>query len=283
MHSNGYIFGFAAIVTVVCSLLLSTASTALKPLQNTQKELFVKKNILGVMGLEADANATVQDVLNLYNDNIRVFFVDLDGNEVAAPANADKFDQLKEFKRFGLAYNSKTSIADIKSHAQYSVDPFKLAVFVREDDSKNIMFYAFPVFGKGLWSTIKGYLAVKTDMNTVEGITFYEHNETPGLGARIEEPAFMNKFKGKKLFKENGELNALDIIKAGVDPSKPEQVAHGVDGISGATITVAGVGNFIKADMHLYEAFLNKVKSASNVKEMPADSAAAEKMNETTK
>lgn len=281
MHSNGYILGFAAIVTVVCSLLLSLAATSLKPLQETQVELFIKKNILSVMDLTPAEGAAAKDVIDMYNNNIRVFFVDLDGNEVDAPANPDKFDQLKEFKRFGLKYNEATDIADIKAHPAYAADPFKLAVFVREDDNKNVMFYAVPVFGKGLWSTIKGYLAINTDMNTVQGMAFYEHKETPGLGARIEEQWFTDNFKGKKLFTTSGELNALDVIKGGVDESKPEQVMHGVDGISGATITSVGVGHFIKADLHLYEAFLRKMQSKP-VEEMSVDSATAVQELETT-
>ena len=96
-----------------------------------------------------------------------------------------------------------------------------------------------PIQGYGLWGTIYGFLTLESDMNTIKGISFYEHKETPGLGARIEEPEWRAKWSGIHSYDENGNV-ATGVTKAGT----PKE--NWVDGISGATLTGRGVSNMIQ-------------------------------------
>ena len=118
---------------------------------------------------------------------------------------------------------------------------------------------ALPVAGKGLWSTVFGYIALEPDLNTVLGIQFYKHGETPGLGGEVEKKWFTNNFVGKKIRNDNDEIIGIEVLKGKVDNSKKDSI-HQVDGISGATVTSKGVTIFLKDDLKRYEAYLNKVK-----------------------
>ena len=98
-----------------------------------------------------------------------------------------------------------------------------------------------PIEGSGLWSTMYGYLAVESDGNTVRGLRFYEHGETPGLGAQVDDPKWRALWRGKKLYDERHKP-AIRIIK-GVAPKGSE---HEIDGLAGATLTGLGVTNFVR-------------------------------------
>ena len=110
-----------------------------------------------------------------------------------------------------------------------------------------------PISGKGLWSTLYGYFALEMDMKTVKGITFYKHGETPGLGAEVEKKWFQNNFIGKKIFDENSNLVSITVYKG----SSGDDI-HGVDGISGATVTSNGVTNFLKSILNNYKPYLER-------------------------
>ena len=89
-----------------------------------------------------------------------------------------------------------------------------------------------------------GFLAIDKDINTVRGLGFYEHGETPGLGGEVDNPNWKGIWKGKELYSSDGKL-AIEVIKGAVDNSKAK-AKHQVDGISGATITVRGVSNLVR-------------------------------------
>ena len=115
-----------------------------------------------------------------------------------------------------------------------------------------------PIFGKGLWGTLWGYLAVKSDMETVQGITFFQHKETPGLGGEVDNPRWKSQWQGLKLYDADG-TPATEVAKGPAPSGDP----HRVDGLSGATITSRGVTNLLKywASDDGYGPFLKKMKS----------------------
>lgn len=114
--------------------------------------------------------------------------------------------------------------------------------------------YAFPISGKGLWSTLLGYLALNADLETIAGVSFYKHGETPGLGAEIEKDWFLNQFKGKRLYAD-GAPTAFKVAKPGFSEGE-----SAVDGISGATLTGNGVEALIRKDAALYADYFNQIK-----------------------
>jgi Na+-transporting NADH:ubiquinone oxidoreductase subunit C len=116
--------------------------------------------------------------------------------------------------------------------------------------------YAFPISGKGLWSMMYGYLSIDSDLETVAGISFYKHGETPGLGAEIVKSWFSSQFSGKKLYAD-GKPTDFRVLKPGsvLDQSS-------VDGISGSTITSKGVEALIKRDAATYADYFNNIKGS---------------------
>lgn len=123
-----------------------------------------------------------------------------------------------------------------------------------EDGADKASKYAFPISGKGLWSMLYGYLALDADLETIAGISFYKHGETPGLGAEIEKTWFQSQFAGKKLYADGKPTNFL-ITKPGYASGD-----SAVDGISGATITGKGVQKLVQKDAAAYANYFNSIK-----------------------
>jgi Na+-transporting NADH:ubiquinone oxidoreductase subunit C len=231
MHSNAYTFRFAAMLTIVFSVLLAGAATLLKPRQLENEKLDKKKNILVSVGVKP-ANGesyTRKEIQDQYAAKIREYVIDASG-------------EIVEGKK----------PADIDSKNKNGMLPLFTSV-----ESGKVVSYVLPVSGKGLWSTIYGYLALESDLNTVNGVTFYKHGETPGLGGEIEKDWFTGNFKGKKIKNNAGELVSIDVLKGKVIAGNPNEI-HQVDGISGATLTARGVAIFIKSDLEKYKPFFAK-------------------------
>ena len=122
-----------------------------------------------------------------------------------------------------------------------------------KDGSKK---YIIPMLGKGLWGPVWGFIALNDDLNTIYGASFDHKSETPGLGAEINTPMFMDPFKSKQIFNNNGEFVSISVVKGG---AKPEDNS-GVDAITGGTITSKGVEDMIKKCLEPYVAYLNELK-----------------------
>ena len=151
--------------------------------------------------------------------------------------------------------------------------------YIRMNNEK-IEGIALPIAGKGLWSTIFGYIALNPDTDSVLGIQFYKHGETPGLGGEVEKKWFTDNFVNhpikesngeityvpKKIRNENGKIISISVIKGGVDYSKSNKSAiHQVDGISGATVTADGVSDFLLEDLLRYEKTLDKIRDYGTI------------------
>lgn len=131
----------------------------------------------------------------------------------------------------------------------------KVPVYTWQDDQDQAPSkYAFPISGKGLWSMMYGYLSVESDLETVAGISFYKHGETPGLGAEIEKTWFQSQFTGKKLY-ANGKPTNFRVLKPG---SSLDDTS--VDGISGSTMTSKGVEALIQKDAATYADYFNAIR-----------------------
>lgn len=103
--------------------------------------------------------------------------------------------------------------------------------------------YAFPIAGKGFWGNISGLLALDKDLDTIEGIVFTEHQETPGLGARIEEKWFRDQFKGIKLPEKGTGKPYIRIAPRDGDQQ------NRVDAITGATMTSTALERILNVDI----------------------------------
>lgn len=234
-NSSAYIFGFALVVCLICSFVLTFVSQSLKAKQELNSVLDKKKNILKVVSLREPLpeGATSEDVLDIYEEKITELVINARGEIVE--------DQ------------SPGSIPEGKEH--YPLYIYK--------EGASIKAYAFPVVGQGLWSTLYGYFSLEPDVETVRGITFYEHGETPGLGAEIEKEWFQENFVGKKIWDDNDKkLQPVAVVKGKVEnviKDKDEQ-RHYVDGISGATITSNGVTAMLEDELKKYEPYFKTIR-----------------------
>lgn len=221
-------FLFAAGLCLICSFMLTFAASSLKPMQQRNQAIDKQKNILKVLKItDANKKYSNDEVDVLYNKFIKNKWISKSGNIVDEQTDAPIFLYIKN------------GIVDA---------------------------YAIPISGYGLWSTLYGYFSVNGDGTTVRGITFYEHGETPGLGAEVEAKWFQDNFIGKKIASESGQFKSVSIVKGKVENvvQKGEE-SYYVDGISGATVTSNGVNEFLKEALLRYELFAKRLRAKESV------------------
>jgi Na+-transporting NADH:ubiquinone oxidoreductase subunit C len=135
-------------------------------------------------------------------------------------------------------------------------DAYQLPLYIIEKDGERL--YVFPMLGNGLWGNIYGNMALKSDFNTIYGVTFSHDKETPGLGAEITESFFTDQFIDKKIFDDAGNLTSIKVVKGGASTLPANEQIHGVDAISGGTITSVGVDEMIKNVLEAYLPYIEK-------------------------
>ncbi|MBC8384975.1 MAG: NADH:ubiquinone reductase (Na(+)-transporting) subunit C [Candidatus Cloacimonetes bacterium] len=239
-HNNTYTFVFITIVTIICAGLLSSAAYFLKDKQRINEEVDMKKNILKAVGLVGKEKLSQNDVLDIYQKSIESFVVGHDGEmkDGKDDSEVEKIDPEKEELK---PENDRVYL-----------------VFTKTENNK-ISAYCIPIIGKGLWSTMYGYLALEPTLEKIIGMTFYKQAETPGLGSEVESASFQSKFIGKKIWDNVGNLVAITILKGEPDSDSPN-FNHEVAGISGATKTSEGVMNLLLKDLLKYENYFRRIR-----------------------
>ncbi|MCP4407828.1 MAG: Na(+)-translocating NADH-quinone reductase subunit C [Gammaproteobacteria bacterium] len=219
---------------LVCSVLVSTAAVVLRPIQERNKAIDRKKNILKAAGLLEEGKA----VDELFKQ-IETKMVELATGEYVEHIDLQKYKLKQALKdpELSAPLAAKEDIAKLRRQEKYSV------VYLVKDQEqiKNII---LPIRGAGLYSTLYGFLALDRNGSTISGMSFYEQGETPGLGGEIENPRWLAKWQGKQIYDATGAAK-IEVIKGVVDKSRPEAV-HQVDSIAGATLTSRGVGNLVR-------------------------------------
>jgi len=228
--SNRYIFIFSIVMVIAVAALLSLAATLLQPAQARNLEIEKKRNMLESINIPA----TSENAEELYDKYIKEGFV---LNSKGEPVEGvDAFTVVLK--------NEQKKPLEVQSLPVFRAEP--------PDGEKVII---IPVEGKGLWGPIYGYVSLKSDMNTIYGVNFDHKGETPGLGAEINTTPFESQFHGKRLF-DNDSFISVQVIKGGA----PESDIHGVDAISGGTITSNGLQNMIFDCLLKYNDYLLKNK-----------------------
>jgi len=226
---------------VVCSIVISTAAVVLKPMQTANQILDRNKNILIAAGLFDPAINTNADVSAMFAE-FTPKMVDLDaGRYLTADEmqqlglNPETYDQKRARNDPALsdALSGDDDVASIRRRPRYAT------VYVIENASGEYESLVIPVNGYGLWGIMYGYLALESDANTVRGIGFYEHQETPGLGGEISNPRWQAQWPGKQVYDDSGDV-AFSVVKGGGAGTNQ------VDALSGATLTSRGVENMIE-------------------------------------
>ena len=257
-RSVGYILAFAAAVSLVCGVLVSAAAVTLKERQRANAEIERKTNVLLAAGLVApDEELTPAGVEERFG-RVRGAVVDLETGAEVEGVDPATFDQQKAKLDPELGRSAPVNAAGIKRVPRYAV------VYRVLDESGRTRMVVLPIEGLGLWSTLYGYVAIDADLETVRGLTYYRHGETPGLGGEVDNPRWKGLWPGRRAFSPDGEV-MIEVIKGSAGP--PDQDPYRVDGLSGATITSRGVTQMLRFWLgeNGFGPFLERLREESGV------------------
>lgn len=261
----------ATILCVVCSLVVSVAAVGLKDKQDQNKALDRQKNILDAAGLSIGefgkpASELSKDQIKQLYGWVSEKLVNLETGEIVEELDPDKYSFVTDLDPKN--YDPKEAAGKTECSVEIGDTEFDPGIsrreqiakvyFVTKPDTEGFQQIVLPVYGKGLWGTLYGYLALKDDLSTIQGLTFYEHKETPGLGGEVDNPAWKAQWEDRKLYDENGSPAAL-VFKGTAPANNP----YAVDGLSGATITSRGVTTLLRywASQDGYGPFLTTLKN----------------------
>jgi Na+-transporting NADH:ubiquinone oxidoreductase subunit C len=250
----------ATALCLICSFVVSTTAVALRPLQEANRANKMKRNVLIAVGIwDADVH-TDADIDDLF-ESIETILVNLPDPDPDAPEAGTLNVELDPatYNQRSAAKNPEESVSvprDLDVAGIKRREKVSLAYLVR-DEAGEVKTIVLPVYGKGLWSTLYGYLALDRDARTVRGITFYEHGETPGLGGEVDNPRWKAQWPGKTVADEEG--NPVLVV---TKPDRAEE-EHEVDGLSGATVTAVGVQNTVRYWLgeHAFGPFLDQFRA----------------------
>lgn len=233
-ESTGKTLLVAFLLCIVCSVIVSTAAVILKPAQQENQALDRKRNILAAAGM-LDENLTVEEQFANFTARI----VDLRTGRFTDEVDPERFDQRRSAKdpETSDALSAEEDPAKILRREHFAV------VYLMEGEGGSIDRIVLPVHGYGLWGQLYGFIALEGDADTIAGLGFYEHKETPGLGGEVDNPNWKGQWPGKMVYRD-GDV-AIEVIKGTVDRASAN-AQYQVDGLAGATLTTRGVSNLVQ-------------------------------------
>jgi Na+-transporting NADH:ubiquinone oxidoreductase subunit C len=245
--------GIALAVCLICSILVATAAVGLRKIQKANQNREKVKNILMAGGIDFK-NKNLQKV---YHEKIRSELIELKSGRTLLKSEYKEDLQPETFDIKTTPY--KRRIDPDKDLAKIQYIPIYMVVYqvIEKDRMDKII---LPIYGKGLWSTMYGFIALDRDLRTIKGFTFYEQGETPGLGGEVDNPRWKRIWVGKQAFDSDGHVR-IRVIKGKVDPESPN-AKYEIDGLSGSTLTTRGVDQMIQFWLgeNGYAPFLNKLR-----------------------
>lgn len=227
----------ALLVSLVCSIIIASTTVLLRPLQAKNEAISRQKNILAAAGILRD-DLPVEEQFN----KVRIRLVDLATGDYITDIDPATFDPATAARDpdLGIAIPAEKDIAGLKRRSRYGV-------VYQVMRGPRVRYVILPVSGYGLWSTMYGYLALERDANTIVGLRFYQHAETPGLGALIDSPDWLALWPGKYVYNKQGEP-AIEVIRGKVKTDSVSRATpragdpeYQIDGLAGATLTGNGV------------------------------------------
>tara|TARA_B100001063_G_scaffold148190_1_gene138338 strand:+ start:3137 stop:3862 length:726 start_codon:yes stop_codon:yes gene_type:complete len=235
--SNFYTFLFVGVMIVGIASILAYTSQTLKPMQDENVKNEKMQNILSTVGI----NVTREEAEKTYKEYIT--------SELALKIDGSVNESINPFSDLNLAKELKKDYED--QH---------FPLYIAEIDSEK--YYIIELRGTGLWDAIWGYISLRSDFNTVNGVSFDHKGETAGLGAEITKDWFKESFVNETVFNTDGQLVGVTVLKGNNDPKNLDKDDHQVDAISGSTITGDGVTDMIIERLNNYLPYLKKVEIA---------------------
>jgi Na+-transporting NADH:ubiquinone oxidoreductase subunit C len=223
----------ALVLSLVCSMLVSVSAVVLRPLQIANASIDRQRNILAAAHLLHEDT----DIFEAFS-RIEARIVDLESGQFSDDVDVESFDQRRAARdpTMSVELPRAQDIAGIGRRARYAT-----VYLVKDGDA--IEQIILPIHGYGLWSTLYGFITLEPDLNTVVGLKYYEHTETAGLGAEVDNPAWLSKWKGRRVFDASG-TPVLRVAKS-ASTATGDAAFHEVDGLAGATLTSNGVTNML--------------------------------------
>lgn len=246
-NSNTYTIIYSTVLVILVAAVLSYVSISLKDKQQANVDTETKESILHSVNLAGKADEAKDKgsyIATEYNKYItESYLVNANGDKVKGDA-------------FSLSLKSQY---DIMKQGNPDVSLLTLPVFVCTTD-KGERVEIFPMYGAGLWGPIWGYISLKDDYSTIYGATFLHKGETPGLGAEIATDHFRKQFEGKSIY-EGDVFTSIAVVKGGAHGD-----IHGVDAISGGTITSHSLERTMKQWFGYYRPYMEKQIAAQKAK-----------------
>ncbi len=240
--------GVTFIVALVCGALVSITAVVLEPRQQAnrlaERQALIAQIVARLPGVESILDLSAAE-------RIETHVVDLATGDDVAGLDPAAYDPIRAAQdpASRVEIPAEQDVASIGARAAYAT-----VHLAREGRALRLVIH--PVYGTGYASTLRGFLALDADVNTVVALAFYEHAETPGLGARLQDPQWLAQWRGKRLRDEAGTYR-LQVARgpAGDDP-------FAVDGISGATRTAQGVSQLLRYWLgdHGFGPFLQRLR-----------------------
>ena len=258
VNSTRYTIVFAAIVCVVCAALVSVTAVSLQPRQAANARLYMEKNVLVAAGLVRHGQSVSRrEVEEFFGRDIRARLVSFASGELVPEGKIDA----RGYDQRAARNDPKTSRPAPANNAGVRRLPEHGVVYLVMKGGK-VDQLVIPVEGLGMWGTIYGFLSLAPDGNTVRGLTYYEHRETPGLGGEIGNPAWLALWQGRRSYDELGKP-AIAVIKGQAGP--PDKDPLHVDGLSGATVTSNAVTRLMQFWLGSdgYGPFLRKLREGA--------------------
>ena len=214
------------IACIACAVIVSVTAVSVRPEQNLNIENEKKLKILAAAGI-------VTDEVEKEFSKIETLYVDFASNQLVQVEN--NYDHIKASASVEASsiVPKDQDIAILKRRENIA------PIYVWYSDEEQLQKVVLPIRGYGLWGTLYGYISLDADLNTVKGIEYYDHKETPGLGGEVDNPTWKSDWNGKKVYDSSGKV----ILYVTKGPSSEE---YEIDGISGATLTSNGVTNMIR-------------------------------------
>lgn len=235
-NSTGYTVIFAAAVCLVCGVAVASSAVGLRDKQDTNKLIDKKSKVLAAAGLLPEGKVAPATITQLYEEKVIPKVVNLKTGEESTEIDPATFDIQKAMKDPAMSEKAPANSAQVARLPEHS-----LLYEIQKDGKTETL--VLPVEGKGLWSTLYGFLALSSDTETVKGLIFYQHGETPGLGGEVDNPRWRELWVGRKPFDESHKP-VIEVIKGAA--GSVEDAPHKIDGLSGATITGRGVTHLVQ-------------------------------------
>jgi Na+-transporting NADH:ubiquinone oxidoreductase subunit C len=245
--SIGRLLGVALVVCLVCSVLVSLTAVGLRERQERNKLTEKRRQILQIANLYDPARPVEEQFRQ-----IQTRIVDLEQGRFVTLEDR----QALHDRSYPIPVDRDT--AGIGTRARH----MEIYLVARQG---RLQLLILPVYGKGLWSTMYGFVALGPDLTTINGFGFYQHGETPGLGGEVDNPAWRAKWPGKSVYDQDNRLR-IEVLKGTVDPRSPES-RYQVDGLAGATLTARGVSNLLRFWLgeNGYQPLLHQLRSTGGV------------------